>query len=313
MKRNRSVLLMSLVSAVAAIGFTLLSTWTIQKRVKGIIKTMTLAETGDFSVRAGISPYNDELDKIGSSLNGMIMRIKEHIDAEYLSELRRRNAELKQRDAELYALQSAVNPHFLYNTLESIRMQAVLNEDKETASLIRLLAGLFRSRIKKGNVVRIKDELDYCRSLTDILSVRYGGAVEIVFDVPGEIGEYAVPRDLLQPALENVFVHGFSGDEADGKKLTISGSMKGGEIILQVANNGQSIGQERLAQIREYLECGGAEGNGGSFGLHNVHQRIRLIYGDGFGVQIASSRETGTIVSIKIQALRADELKKLIS
>jgi two-component system sensor histidine kinase YesM len=312
-RRNISILFMSLLFASAAIFLTFLSTRSIQRRVSRITKTMAVAETGDLSVRAEVSKYNDELDRIASGLNSMILNINDHINTEYLSELKRKNAELKQREAELSALQAEINPHFLYNTLESIRMQALLNKDHETARLIRLLANLFRNRIKKGNVVKINDEIVYCGSLVEILSARYCGAIDLSLDVSDEIKEFGILKDLLQPILENVFVHGFDSDYEQMKYLTITGTISGNGIDLRVKNSGEPIDEEHLREIREYLENRGSGTGGGNLGLFNVHQRIRMVYGDGYGVFIESDEKNGTVVGIKIAALTVDDLRKMIS
>jgi two-component system sensor histidine kinase YesM len=311
-RRNISILFMSLLFASAAIFLTFLSTRSVQRRVRHITKTMAVAETGDLSVRAGVSKYNDELDRIAFGLNSMIININDHINTEYLSELRRKNAELKQREAELSALQAEINPHFLYNTLESIRMQALLNKDHETARLIRLLANLFRNRIKNGNVVKINDEIIYCRSLVEILSARYCGAIDLSLDIPDEIKEFGILKDLLQPILENAFMHGFGDDYEEMKYLTITGAIDDGGIELRVKNNGNPIDEEHLRRIREYLENRDSGENGGNLGLFNVHQRIRMVYGDRYGVFIESDEKKGTVVGIKIAALSVDDLGKII-
>jgi two-component system sensor histidine kinase YesM len=311
-RRNISILLMSLLFASAAIFLTFLSTRSVQRRVRRITNTMAVAETGDLSARAGVSKYNDELDRIASGLNSMIININDHINTEYLSELRRKNAELKQREAELSALQAEINPHFLYNTLESIRMQALLNRDHETARLIRLLANLFRNRIKNGNVVKINDEIIYCGSLVEILSARYCGAIDLSLDIPDEIKEFGILKDLLQPILENAFMHGFGDDYEETKYLTISGAIDAGGIDLRVKNNGNPIDGEHLRRIRGYLENRDSGADSGNLGLFNVHQRIRMVYGDRYGVFIESGEREGTVVGIKIAALSVDELRKMI-
>jgi two-component system sensor histidine kinase YesM len=311
-QRNISILFASLFFASVAIFFTFLSTRSVQRRVRRITRTMSVAETGDLSVRIDVSKYNDELDQIASGLNSMIVNINDHINTEYLSELKRKNAELKQREAELSALQAEINPHFLYNTLESIRMQALLNKDHETARLIRLLATLFRNRIKNGNVVKINDEIIYCKSLVEILSARYCGAIELSLDIPDELKEFGILKDLLQPILENAFMHGFGDDYEEMKYLTITGTIKGGEIELRVRNNGEPIGGERLRRIREYLENRDSGTDTGNLGLFNVHQRIRMVYGDRYGVFIESDEKRGAEVGIRIAALTVDDLRKMI-
>jgi two-component system sensor histidine kinase YesM len=270
---------------------------------------MSTVERGDLSARAELSHNNDELDRIASGLNSMIININDHINTEYISELQRKNAELKQREAELKALQAEINPHFLYNTLESIRMQALLNEDQDTASLIRLLANLFRSRIKSGNVVKIKNEIIYCKSLIEILSARYGGTIEFTHNISKEIEEYGILRDLLQPILENAFIHGFHEEYERKKYLSLSGTIVNGIINFKVRNSGEHIEETKLRHIKAYLEYPDFETENESSGLLNVHQRSRLVYGDEYGISIDSDYKIGTTVDLKIQALTVIELK----
>ena len=312
-RRNISILLLSFLSATAAFLLSLLSTQSLKRRVKSIIKTMSIAERGDLSTRAELSPYNDELDRIASGLNSMITNINEHINTVYLSELQRKNAEIKQREAEFNALQAEINPHFLYNTLESIRMQALLNGDQDTALLIRLLATLFRNRIKSGNVVKIKDEIIHCKSLIEILSSRYGGKIELSLNISKEMEEYGILRDLIHPILENAFIHGFREEYEREKHLELSGTLENGIINIRVKNSGEPIEELKLWQIKNYLEDPDSGMEGESNGLLNVHQRSRLVYGDEFGINIDTNMETGTIVDLKIQALTVEELKEKVS
>ncbi|MDR1060963.1 MAG: histidine kinase [Clostridiales bacterium] len=310
---NLSILALSLLCAAVAVVLALLCARSLLGRVREITRVMAVTETGDLSVRARVSSNGDEIDQISASLNSMIAKIDEHIHAEYINELRQKNAIIQQREAELFALQAQVNPHFLYNTLEIIRIQAVTNGDNDTALLIRWLASLFRRRTNAGTVVTIEDELAYSESLIDILQAKFNGDIDVRVEVPAEIRACAILKDLIQPLLENAFVHGFA-DDGEDRRLTLSGERRGCDIALSVCNSGPPIQPEALERVRgQLLHSLAPDGRpSGHVGLVNVDQRIRLVFGEGYGVSIESDERHGTVVTLLIKELSADGLNRLI-
>lgn len=314
-RSNRTILAFSLGCALVAVVLTLLSTRTLTRRVRAMRKTMKEAQAGNLQVRAHVSGTGDEIDQIAGSLNRMIERLDEHIQAEYVSELQKSSALIRQREAELIALQHQVNPHFLYNTLEVIRMRAVENDDEDTALLIRWLASLFRRRTHTSIVITIGEELSDCDALTNILRAKFSGEINVVLNVPDEIQHYAILKDIIQPPLENAFIHGFTAGMDEERLIRIDGEMIGGDILLRVHNNGAAIQPEVLASIQARLQQDTPqEENGGShIGLVNVHHRIRLAYGEAYGVSIASSEAEGTTVTLTIRALSHEELQARIT
>jgi sensor histidine kinase YesM len=310
---NLSILALSLLCAAVAVVLALLCARSLLRRVREITRVMAVTETGDLTARARVSSYGDEIDQISASLNSMIAKIDEHIHAEYINELRQKNAILQQREAELFALQAQVNPHFLYNTLEIIRIQAMTNGDDDTALLIRWLASLFRRRSSAGTVVTIEDELAYSESLIGILQAKFNGDIDVRIEVPAAIRACAILKDLIQPLLENAFVHGFADDDED-RRLTLSGERRGGDIALSVRNSGPPIRPEALERVRgQLLHSLAPEGRpSGHVGLVNVDQRIRLVFGEGYGVSIESDERQGTVVTLLIKELPVDGLNRLI-
>ena len=307
---NLSIAIVSLLAAAIAVLLTLLFTRRLRRRVWGITRIMGAAEHGDLAQRAPVSQAGDEFDQIAVRLNHMIGKIDEYIQAEYVSELSRQNALLSQREAELFALQAQVNPHFLYNTLEVIRMQAVHNGDEDTALLIRWLATLFRRRVRSAAVVTLAEELSFCQSLIDILQAKYNGEIAVEIDVPEKVRSFGILKDLIQPPLENAFIHGFASAQEEERVLTLRARQEGQALRVEIHNSGVPIAAETLARIREMLghDLPGDRLNAEHVGLVNVDQRIRLVYGEGYGLTLDSREGAGTLVTLTIAALSPQEL-----
>lgn len=310
----RSIVIAAVVCAVIAVALMVLATSGLSRRVRRVTGAMAATEGGDLTVRARITGSGDEMDQIAQSFNHMVGKLDEHIQAEYVSELARQRARLDQREAELFALQAQVNPHFLYNTLEIIRMQAVTNGDEDTALLIRWLAQLFRRRIHSSAVITLREELSFCEGLVDILQAKFGGEVTVTIDVPDDLMSCGILKDLVQPPLENAFVHGFTVGQTD-PTLEISATQSGSDILIRIANNGTAITPDMLesihAQLGRDLSREAQEGQK-HIGLVNVDQRIRLAYGPEYGLQVQSGQD-GTLVTLRIAVLSPQDLTERIS
>lgn len=316
-KNNLFAFFVVLACSIFAIFLTNILTRLVLKRLRPIIAVMKKAQGGDLTARAPVTKQSNEFDYIAGNLNIMIEKINEHINAEYLSEIKRKSAELKQKGAELYALQVQINPHFLYNTLEILRMKAISNNDRETADLIRVLATIFRSRIKESMVITIRDEIEYCSSLMKLYSLRYDGELDYEFEIDPSIHKYGILKDLLPPFIENAIVHGLSlgsGTESEGR-ITITGKYDNGDVIFTVSDNGRGIDPDSLSNITASLLSVSSEDlkslvQEKHIGIINVQQRIKLVFGDRYGVEIANS-PIGTVATVRIIAVPLDDLIRI--
>jgi len=247
----------------------------------------------------------DEFDTIGASVNQVAARLQDNLHKVYLSKLR-------QREAELSELQAKFDPHFLYNTLEVIRGRVYENGDDETADIIVKLAQIFRSFIGSEIFVPIREEIDFCNLYLSLLRYRYDNRVKIVYDVDSEILDYGIVRNLLQPILENYFIHGFSADKKDNR-LVLNGRLEDeNHIRFRIEDNGTGITPQRLAQIKEKLEAAKPSGKG-SYGLNNINQRIALFYGPDCGLEIFRNREGGTTIDVRILRLSCEDHQRRLS
>ena len=186
--------MISLISILVILVLTYLSTSIFSKRVRSVVNVIKQIEIGNLNIQFKEPDSFDEIGQIYGSLKLMCHRLSEYIQREYVyylekktSQLRQKDAELKQKNAELYALQSQINPHFLYNTLEIVRMKALINGDAEVGKMVWTLADLFRNSIKGGIVVKISDEVNYCKTFLELYNIRYEGRLKVIFDIDEDI------------------------------------------------------------------------------------------------------------------------------
>ena len=290
------------VSAACILFFIIImvtSSKIISLQVSVLVKAIKKMREGDFSARVPISFIKDEIGEISASFNKMSEDMSNYIEKVYV-------LEIKQKSAELAALQAQINPHFLYNTLETIRMKAVKNGDTEVENMIYTLAKLFRSSIKGKSIVRIEDEIKYCEFFLNLFKTRYELIFSYSFDIDDEILEYGIPKHLLQPVIENYIIHGFNPESANNY-ISIGVSMQDREIHFLIEDNGKGIKPERLAEIKKDLINENIT-HSDSIGLVNVNERIKIVFGSSFGIDIDSEFGKGSKVNIRIPARGEKEL-----
>lgn len=278
----------------------------ISKRVKAINHAMNRVKSGNLSARISVAGNDDEINQIATNFNQMCDELTTYINEVYISGLKQKDAALKQRTAELYALQSQVNPHFLYNTLEAIRMRAVTTENKDVSTMIRILATLFRNSIKKGMVVKVRDELNYCKSYLELYNIRYEQSLEVIFDIDEDILDYGIIKLLLQPLIENSVVHGINMNQSNNI-ITVKGWKTGDNINFSITDNGNGIDEYTLSVLTKSLESTNPS-ESESIGIINANQRIKLIFGSNYGINIDSKKGAYTTLSVNIPAKTIEEL-----
>ncbi|MFC7677614.1 sensor histidine kinase [Paenibacillus sp. GCM10028914] len=264
-------------------------------RTKVIVRAMEKLDEGQWNVRIPLTK-GDELYQISSNFNKMVERVNDHIEKVYISEI-------KQKNAEIVAMQMQMNPHFLYNTLEAIRMNAVAQGAREAGHMIFLLAALFRTTMKSAMKVDVAAEMERCRIYLELFQIRYPNQLQVEFDIPEEVGRHEILKLSVQPLIENYVLHGFRADRQDNLIL-IEGILKQDVIIVRVSDNGRGIPLPELTKLRQSLtEKSELEAKSDSLGLSNVHMRLQMVYGSEFGLAIESMDGAGTEVILKIPAV----------
>ena len=209
----------------------------------------------------------------------------------------------ERRKSELDALQSQINPHFLYNTLESITWMIEAQKNEEAVIMISELAKLLRVSLSRGKtIIPVKDELQHSRSYMNIQLVRYKERFQMEFQTDKEIEDYCIVKLVIQPILENAIYYGVGNmDEDDEGKITVRGEKKEDDIYITIEDNGMGMRKEVLENILK--DNNKVPKHGSGVGVINVHSRIQLMFGEQYGLEIYSEPDEGTRVVIHIPAI----------
>lgn len=246
---------------------------------------------GDLTVRAEVDG-GAEVEVLSDSLNTMIDKINELLSQVTSEQIRLRNAELE-------LLQAQINPHFLYNTLDTIVWLAEAGDEKKVVSMVGSLSDFFRTSLNQGKeIISVKEELLHVKSYLDIQQVRYQDILEYEIDVPAELDYCMIPKITLQPLVENALYHGIKNKRGKGK-ITITGKSEDSFFVLKVSDNGIGMTAERLQEIKDSLLNKNVE-TSGIYGLYNVNERIILKFGEGYGIEVESIYGEGTCIEVKL-------------
>ncbi|MDO4976085.1 MAG: sensor histidine kinase [Eubacteriales bacterium] len=236
-----------------------------------------------------------EVEHLGKTLQSYVQTIRELMD-EVVEE-----QELK-RQSELDALQSQINPHFLYNTLDSVMWMIEDQQNDGAVYMIKELAKLLRISISKGRtIIPIRDEILHAKSYMNIQNVRYKNQFDYRFEIDDDLLECSTVKLIIQPLLENAIYHGVQGMEDDGE-IIVRGTTSDGMIFLDVIDNGYGMTQEQVNHLldEDIEEENSTSKKGNGVGLRNVDSRIKMRFGQQFGLKIHSERGEGTRMRICI-------------
>lgn len=279
-----------------SISITILASKRISKRVHKITEAMRKTESGILDSSLEVKG-SDELDLIADGFNRMSRNLSEYIKQVYLSGL-------KQKSAELSALQSQINPHFLYNTLETLRMESLSSGNDSVASMIQILANIFRWNLKnKQNTILVSQEVQYLRYYLDLQKYRLKDRLEYSIQLEPSIVNCRIIKFSLQPILENAIQHGIERME-EGGWIEIKGFREDANVVFEISNSGETMEKVELQKLNDELN-GEVDFKQDKIGLKNVHDRIRILFGDSCGFSILS--EAGcTTVKVSFPALEGD-------
>ncbi len=213
-------------------------------------------------------------------------------------------------ETQLNALQAQINPHFLYNTLDLINWGALDFGAAKVAKMARDLGMFYRLSLNHGsNVIRIADEIRHVTSFVDIENVHFEDAIALHLDIPEKIREFACLNILLQPFVENSILHGI-GSHPDIEKMNIRirAQQRGGDILFEIEDDGPGVDEEEMKRL---LQTRIPDSNRG-YGINNVNFRLKLCYGEGYGIEFANARQRGTIVRIRIKAMEPKDLRNIL-
>ncbi|MBO4395670.1 MAG: sensor histidine kinase [Eubacterium sp.] len=206
------------------------------------------------------------------------------------------------RKAEFLVLQSQINPHFLYNTLDAITWLAESGEHDTVVHMVDSLSGFFRASLNQGkDIVSVSEEVRHIRSYLEIQKIRYQDILEYSIDIPDEFADVKIPKITIQPLVENALYHGIKNKRGGGT-IAITAETDGEDILIRVTDDGVGMNAERLKQVRAAINEQATEETG-VYGLYNVNERIRLHFGDSYGIMIESEEGVGTRSVIRLPRL----------
>lgn len=289
------ILITLLLSSVFLLFLYFLMSKRISIPIRNLKNGMEKIQKGNLAVRVPVTS-RDEVGVLAEGLNQMASQLEEYIDRVYV-------AEIKQREAELNALKSQIRPHYLYNTLDVIRMTAVKNDDSQAAEMIESLARQLRYLIgEKNDSVSLERELDNIRDYFKLIRIKFENRLEIKISVSDKLKTVRVPKLVLQPVVENSVKHGLRQKEGNGN-VWITANLQKEILVLTVMDDGCGMEPDTLARLQEKLVAGADKREtleNGGIGLLNVQERIWKKYGEPYGLEIQSTLGMGTIVMIKV-------------
>ena len=273
--------------------------------VETLKKAMERVQAGDLGTPISIKT-NDEMGYLGEGFNRMQKELSIYIDQVY-------KAQISKRDAELNALKMQIQPHYLYNTLDVIRMKALEHDDGETARLLEGLSRQLRYIMgRQSDEVTLREELNNIREYFVIIRARYNGLYTLEVNVRDEDLGLRVLKLILQPVVENAVKHGLREKEGPGK-VFIRVWRDGSCLKIMIMDNGRGIPGERLAEVRRLLADDETETNQAevSVGLKNVYDRIQYQYGKEYGFEVTGSEAFGTAVTFSLPVLETGGVEEI--
>lgn len=276
---------------------------TLVRPIKKLLILMKKVEAGNFEVRFP-NKYSDEIGILGLGFNKMISKVSDLIQQVYVVRMQKMESELRQKEAVILAMQNQINPHFLYNTLEVINSHAIVNDVPSISRMSKALADFFRySNDKQQTEVPLSEEILHVQTYLKIQEERYP-QIEVDVGIPAFLMRHPIIKLTLQPIIENAYDHAFNGDR--DYFLRIYGEdINESVYALYIEDNGEGIEEERIQQMNELFnapenddiyEKWNKENHG--IGLLNVHFRMRLRYGEPFGLHVLESTFGGVIVRV---------------
>ena len=282
--------LTAVILVIVALLFSRFMARSITLPIQKLRDSMKKVQEGDFSVSDVVVDSDNEIGSLTKSFDVMTHRIQELMEQNVYEQEQKRKSELK-------ALQSQINPHFLYNTLDSIIWMAEGKKNEEVVLMTASLARLLRQSISnEDEVVPIANEVEYARGYLTIQKMRYKDKLEFQIEVEPSILHIPLIKLVLQPIIENAIYHGLKYKESKGL-LIIKGFMKDGNAVLQVIDDGVGMDEETLAHIYDRHKVN-YHSNG--VGVYNVQKRLKLYYGDDYGITYESKKGEGTTATITI-------------
>lgn len=290
---SRNTVLMMVGFAIAILMVAVTIVFTVSRPILRLADAMKKVEEGDLTIRVA-EQRTDEIGVLEKGFNTMLDRVQDLVDREY-------RASLGEREAQLNELTAIINPHFIYNTLEAIKMRAYLNNDYVVVDMLTGLARLFRIMTHSTDrYITLEEELSHCKTYLEIMRFKEDPAISTVFEIPDELLQCYTLKFLLQPLVENSIMHGF-GNQSHGN-IIIRATADGDSIVIAVIDDGEGLSEQHLEELKAILDYT-VEPTERPMALQNINDRIRLAFGMDFGLDISNNAVRGVTVKLTIPRL----------
>lgn len=304
--RSFGILIIFIITLVL-LFFTLLFGYSITNPISKLAESMSHIGEKDIEWRLPVEVDN-EIGVIAHDINKMLDKIEDMTRRIFSNQSMLYEAELAKKQAQISALQSQITPHFLYNTLNCISGIAMANGIMEIANICAAVSRIFRYSAKEADIVYVKEEIECVKDYLNIMIIRYPYKFNITYDIEESVLDLKTFKMMLQPLVENAIYHGLEPKKGKGN-LLISGRIISNDLLrFEINDDGIGINKDSLEQLKKYLDCsidtwGAYPDDKRSIGLLNINKRIKLMWGENYGIQLESGENIGTKVILDVPAI----------
>ncbi|MEH7490706.1 sensor histidine kinase [Neobacillus niacini] len=296
-KSKLFIILLAMINFLAPTIIIVIISRSFLTRLQRIIRHVKRMKNQDFELIHD-QEFQDEIGQLTSEFNRMTKKINDLINDVLLVNIQNKDLEIKRNRAQLSALQSQINPHFLFNALETIRMRSLMKDERETAKIIHNMAKIFRNSLTWGkDFVSVRDEINLITSFLEIQKYRFGDKLDYQINIDETAEECSIPNMSLLPFIENASIHGIEPLKENGE-ISISISLFADTVTCVIKDNGAGITEEKRKQLVASLE--NEEDIRENVGIKNVYYRLKLYYHDQFYFNIDSHLDYGTTITIQL-------------
>ncbi|GAF65474.1 histidine kinase [Bacillus sp. TS-2] len=290
-------MVITFIGIIFALLLIIVVSWLLTKRLGRLSFQIKRVSEGDLDSSVFVDG-KDEIGQLSAQFNQMVRNINGLIEQVQETTEQKNTLEQKQNEMKLRLLASQINPHFLFNTLESIRMKAHMQGQKEIASIVKMLGKLMRKSIEvSGSKISLQDELEMITCYLEIQTFRYEQRLQYSIEVDESLEDWSIQPLLIQPLVENAVIHGLE-DKEEGGFVTIKVTATGNNVLIAVQDDGIGMSNEKINEIKQTLNK--EEDESARIGLRNVDQRLRITYGQESRLKIESLEGKGTLIHFLI-------------
>lgn len=285
------ILIIVLITVIVAIFISFIFSKRLLRPFEELIYRMSMVSNGDLTTRIELSPYGYDFKQVSEGFNIMVEQINVLMERIY-------NEQRQLKEIEFKALQAQINPHFLYNTLESIHWQALIGGNYDISTMVKALAGFYRISLSGGeDIIPLKSESEHVENYLTIQEIRYKDKMESYIDLPEEFYNVKIPKMTLQPLVENSIYHGLKGKQVKGF-IKITAVRDGDDLIVKTIDNGVGMSESQISNLNKTLEDNVSSTRG--YGVRNVHRRIKLFFGEPYGIFYESNEYGGVTANVRL-------------